>query len=111
MVLLLKTLNIENLLEFNFMDPPPHETMMNSIYQLWVLGALDNIGKLKTEGRSMAEFPVDPPLSKMIISANKLGCVSEILTIVSMLSVPSIFYKPKDKIQEAEAAREKLLVP
>ena len=59
----------------------------------------------------MAEFPVDPPLSKMIITANTLGCVSEVLTIVSMLSVPSIFFKPKDRIQEAEAAREKLLVP
>jgi pre-mRNA-splicing factor ATP-dependent RNA helicase DHX38/PRP16 len=49
---------------------------MNSIYQLWVLGALDNQGKLTSEGRCMAEFPVDPPLSKMIITANKLGCVN-----------------------------------
>lgn len=75
--------------------------MMNSIYQLWVLGALDDTGKLTNEGRSMAEFPIDPPLSKMLITSNKLGCVNEILTVVSMLSVPSIFFKPKDRIQEA----------
>lgn len=110
-VLLLKSLNIENLLEFDFMDPPPQDTILNSMYQLWILGALDNLGSLTPLGRKMAEFPVDPPLSKMIIVANDLGCIDEVLTIVSMISVPSIFFKPKDKLQEAEAAREKLLIP
>lgn len=40
------------------------------MYQLWVLGALDNLGQLTSLGRKMAEFPVDPPLSKMIIVSN-----------------------------------------
>lgn len=93
------------------MDPPPQDTILNSMYQLWVLGALDNLGNLTQLGRKMAEFPVDPPLSKMIIVANDLECLDEVVTIVSMLSVPSIFYKPKDQIQEAETAREKLLIP
>lgn len=110
-MLLLKSLNIDNLLEFDFMDPPPQDTILNSMYQLWILGALDNLGHLTQLGRQMAEFPVDPPLSKMIIVSNDLGCLKEIVTIVSMLSVPSIFYKPKDEMQEAEAAREKLLIP
>ena len=52
------------------MDPPPQDTILNSMYQLWVLGALDNLGHLTTLGRQMAEFPVDPPLSKMIIVSN-----------------------------------------
>ncbi|KAF5843773.1 P-loop containing nucleoside triphosphate hydrolase protein [Dunaliella salina] len=43
-VLLLKSLNVQNLLEFGFMDPPPQENILNSMYQLWVLGALDNTG-------------------------------------------------------------------
>ena len=47
-VLLLKSLGIENLLEFDFMDPPPQENILNSMYQLWVLGALDNTGKFIT---------------------------------------------------------------
>ncbi len=110
-VLLLKSLNIDNLLEFDFMDPPPQDTILSSMYQLWVLGALDNLGHLTPLGRKMAEFPVDPPLSKMIIVSNDLECLSEVITIVSMLSVPSIFYKPKDQMQEAESAREKLLIP
>jgi pre-mRNA-splicing factor ATP-dependent RNA helicase DHX38/PRP16 len=52
------------------MDPPPQETILNAMYQLWILGALDNLGSLTPLGRKMAEFPVDPPLSKMIITAN-----------------------------------------
>lgn len=87
------------------MDPPPQDTILNSMYQLWILGALDNLGNLTILGQKMSEFPVDPPLSKMIIIANDLGCLDEVVTIVSMLSVPSIFYKPKDRMQEAEAAR------
>ena len=43
-VLLLKSLGVENLLEFDFMDPPPQDNIMNSMYQLWVLAALDNTG-------------------------------------------------------------------
>ena len=54
----------------------------------------------------MVEFPLDPPLSKMLIISAELGCSSEILTIVSMLSVPSIFFRPKDREQESDAARE-----
>ncbi len=59
----------------------------------------------------MVEFPLDPPLSKMLIISCDLGCSDEILTIVSMLSVPAIFFRPKDREQEADAAREHFQVP
>lgn len=65
-VLMLKSLEIHNLLEFEFMDPPPQDNLLNSMYQLWVLGALDNTGNLTKLGRKMVEFPLDPPLSKVI---------------------------------------------
>ena len=97
---------MQNLLEFDFMDPPPQDNLLNSMYQLWILGALDNTGNLTELGRTMVEFPLDPPLSKMLIISAELGCSSEILTIVSMLSVPSIFFRPKDREQESDAARE-----
>ncbi len=45
-LLLLKSLNVDNLLEFDFMDPPPRANIMTSMFQLWVLGALDNTGAL-----------------------------------------------------------------
>ncbi|CAJ1936307.1 unnamed protein product [Cylindrotheca closterium] len=111
-VLLLKSLGIKNLLEFDFMDPPPQENIMNSLYQLWILGALDNTGDLTKVGRKMADFPLDPPLSKMLLFAHeKGGCSTEVLIVVSMLSVPSVFFRPKDREEESDAAREKFFVP
>lgn len=73
-VLLLKSLNVDNLLEFDFMDPPPQDNILNSMYQLWILGALDNTGNLTELGRKMVEFPLDPPLSKMLIMSEQFGC-------------------------------------
>ncbi|CAG8634454.1 15263_t:CDS:10, partial [Dentiscutata heterogama] len=110
-VLLLKSLGVKNLLDFDFMDPPPQDNILNSMYQLWILGALDNTGELTPLGRRMVEFPLDPSLSKMLIVSEELGCTAEILTIVSMLSVPSVFYRPKERMEESDAAREKFFVP
>lgn len=111
-VLLLKSLGVNNLLEFDFMDPPPQDTIMNSLYQLWILGALNNTGDLTDMGRKMVEFPLDPQLSKMLLFAHeKGGCSTEVLIIVSMLSVPSVFFRPKDREEESDAAREKFFVP
>ncbi|XP_021746743.1 pre-mRNA-splicing factor ATP-dependent RNA helicase DEAH7-like isoform X1 [Chenopodium quinoa] len=110
-VLLLKSLKIENLLDFEFMDPPPQENILNSMYQLWVLGALNNVGSLTDLGWKMVEFPLDPPLAKMLLMGEKLDCLDEVLTIVSMLSVPKVFFRPKDREEESDAAREKFFVP
>ena len=110
-VLLLKSLGIQDLLQFHFMDPPPEDNIMNSMYQLWVLGALDNTGSLTPLGRNMEEFPLDPALSKMLIVSTEMGCSEEILTIVSMLSIPSIFFRPKGREEDSDAAREKFQVP
>lgn len=62
-------------------------------------------------GRKMVEFPVDPPLSKMLLISEELGCSEEMLTIVAMLSVPNVYFRPKDNEQKADAAREKFYVP
>jgi pre-mRNA-splicing factor ATP-dependent RNA helicase DHX38/PRP16 len=109
-VLLLKSLGIKNLLDFNFMDPPPQDNILNSMYQLWVLGALDGAAELTPVGSKMVEFPLDPSLSKMLIMSEEMKCTSEIVTIVSMLSVPGIFYRPKERADEADACREKFMV-
>lgn len=111
-ILLLKSLGVKNILDFDFMDAPPEENIMNSLYQLWILGALDNSGELTPMGRRMVDFPLDPPLSKMLIYAHDKGhCSAEVLVIVSMLSVPSVFFRPKDREEESDAAREKFFVP
>ncbi|XP_029464131.1 pre-mRNA-splicing factor ATP-dependent RNA helicase PRP16 isoform X2 [Rhinatrema bivittatum] len=110
-VLLLKSLGVQDLLQFHFMDPPPEDNMLNSMYQLWILGAMDNTGSLTSTGRLMVEFPLDPALSKMLIVSCDMGCSCEILIIVSMLSVPAIFYRPKGREEESDQIREKFAVP
>jgi len=110
-ILLLKSLGISNLLKFEFMDPPPQQTMVSSMYQLWMLGALDNVGFLTKLGRKMTLFPLDPQLSKMLIYSLKLRCNCEIMTIVSILSVPSIFFNLDNKSKECTISREKFLIP
>ena len=57
------------------------------------------------------EFPLDPPLAKMLLIGSKLGCANEVLTIVSMLSVPSVFFRPPERAEESDSAREKFFVP
>ncbi|CBN75577.1 conserved unknown protein [Ectocarpus siliculosus] len=87
------------------------DNIQSSLYQLWILGALDNTGGLTALGRKMVEFPLDPPLAKMLIFSEKMGCSAEVLVVVSMLSVPSVFFRPKDREEESDAAREKFFVP
>ncbi len=110
-VLLLKSLGVKDLLDFDFMDPPPQDTITTSLFDLWALGALDNIGNLTPIGLKMTAFPMDPSLAKLLITSTEYGCSEEMLTIVSMLSVPSVFYRPKERQEESDAAREKFFVP
>lgn len=70
-----------------------------------------SIGALTPLGRKIVDFPLDPPLAKMLLQGAELGCSDEVLTIVSMLSVPSIFFRPPDRAEESDAAREKFFAP
>lgn len=94
-VLLLKAMGVNDLLNFDFMDPPPVQTLINSLETLYELGALDDEGLLTKLGRKMAEFPMEPQLSKMLLTSVDLKCSDEIITIVAMLSVQNVFYRPK----------------
>jgi pre-mRNA-splicing factor ATP-dependent RNA helicase DHX16 len=105
-VLMLKSLGIHDLLNFDFMDKPPPETLIRALEQLYALGALNDRGELTKLGRRMAEFPLDPMMSKVLIASERYGCSMEILTIVSMMSVgTSIFYRPKDRAVHADNAK------
>jgi ATP-dependent RNA helicase DHX8/PRP22 len=59
----------------------------------------------------MAEFPLEPQLSKMLITAADLSCSEEILTVVAMLSVESPFYRPKEKQSQADMKKAKFFQP
>ncbi|KAJ3331468.1 putative pre-mRNA-splicing factor ATP-dependent RNA helicase dhx16 [Gonapodya sp. JEL0774] len=106
-VLLLKSLGINDLINFDFLDPPPAETLIRALEQLYALGALNDKGELTKLGRRMAEFPMDPMLSKMLIASEKYQCSDEIVSICAMLSVNNaVFYRPKDKAIHADKARK-----
>lgn len=70
-VLMLKSLGINDLMNFDFMDPPPSETLMRALEQLYALASLNDKGELTKLGRRMAEFPLDPMLAKMICASEK----------------------------------------
>lgn len=106
-VLQLKAMGINDLVGFDFMDPPPVQTLITAMESLYALSALDDEGLLTRLGRKMAEFPLDPPLSKMLILSAELGCSEEILTVVAMLSVEPPFHRPKDKAAQADQKRAK----
>ncbi|EGR30133.1 hypothetical protein IMG5_140980 [Ichthyophthirius multifiliis] len=106
-VLLLKAMGINDLLNFDFMDPPAVQTLIQAMEQLFYLGCLDDEGLLTRLGLKMAEFPLEPPMSKMLITSVDLACSDEIATIIAMLSVQNVFFSPKDKKQQADQRRAK----
>jgi pre-mRNA-splicing factor ATP-dependent RNA helicase DHX16 len=110
-VLLLKSLGINDLINFDFMDPPSPDMLIRSLEMLYALGALNDKGELTKVGRQMAEFPTDPLLAKAVLAADKEGCVEEVLSIIAMLGEASaLFYRPKDKKLQADAARARFTV-
>ena len=64
-VLMLKAMGINDLLHFDFVDPPPISTMLTALEELYALSALDDEGLLTRLGRKMADFPMEPALAKV----------------------------------------------
>lgn len=102
-VLMMKSLGIHDFVNFDFMDPPPHETLIKALEHLYALNALNHRGELTKLGRRMAEFPLDPQLSKALVESETYGCSKEILTIAAVLSCnSSLFYRPRDQMVDAD---------
>lgn len=107
----MKAMGINDLLSFDFMDPPAPQALISAMEQLYSLGALDEEGLLTKLGRKMAEFPLEPPLSKMLLASVDLGCSDEILTIIAMIQTGNIFYRPREKQAQADQKRAKFFQP
>lgn len=111
-VLQLKALGIDNLIEFDFMEKPSREAITNSLQQLYLLGALTDDCKLSNPiGFQMARFPLDPIYSKALILSGEFKCLEEMLIVVAMLSVETIFYSPREKLEEARSAWKRFSSP
>nr|XP_043622202.1 probable pre-mRNA-splicing factor ATP-dependent RNA helicase DEAH9 isoform X2 [Erigeron canadensis] len=103
-VIQLKALGIDNILGFDWPASPSPEAMVRALEVLYSLGVLDDDAKLTSPvGFQVAELPLDPMISKMIIASDQLGCSEEIITVSAILSVQSIWISVKGQRELDEA--------
>ncbi|KAF9732883.1 hypothetical protein PMIN06_007488 [Paraphaeosphaeria minitans] len=110
-VLLLKSIGVNDLLNFEFMSPPAPESIASSLETLYCLGALDSRGVVTRVGRSLAQFPLPAEQGKCLLKASELGCLRPVIKIISMLGeANALFFAPKDKKLHVDAARRRFYV-
>ncbi|MFI8850405.1 ATP-dependent RNA helicase HrpA [Streptomyces sp. NPDC053499] len=93
--------------KFPFIDPPDHRSIKAGVQLLEELGALEKqqgrqARKLTQLGRRLAQLPVDPRLARMVLEADKHGCVHEVMVIAAALSIQDPRERPSDKQQQAD---------
>jgi len=104
-VLTLKKLGIDDLVHFDFMDPPAPETLMRALELLNYLGALDDEGEMTPLGTSMAELPVDPQHARMLLASPGRRCSNEVVSIVALMNVANVFMRPKEAAKAADESK------
>ena len=101
-ILRLKQLGISNVVRFDFPSPPPAQSLSRSLELLFALGALDEDCELTEKiGERISELPLHPFFAKMLLAGIEHECVREMLTMVALLSVRTIFQIPPGRRQEA----------
>ena len=110
-ILRMKSLGLGDVKDFPFIEPPSPRMVEDGYRQLFELGAVDDNKSLTTLGWKLAKFPVDPAIARMLLAAEREGCLSEVLKIASALSVQDPRLRPHDKQQDAAVAHEKFAHP
>ncbi|MEU8507629.1 ATP-dependent RNA helicase HrpA [Streptomyces brevispora] len=97
---------------FPFIDPPDHRNIRDGVQLLQELGALEPEEKSPREGkkgqrltplgRRLSQLPVDPRLARMVIEADRNGCVREVMVIASALSIQDPRERPSEKQTQAD---------
>ncbi|MGV9421184.1 ATP-dependent RNA helicase HrpA [Streptomyces sp. NPDC003674] len=93
--------------KFPFIDPPDHRNIRDGVQLLQELGALDPAQKdprrrLTDTGRKLAQLPVDPRLARMVLEADRNGCVREVMVIAAALSIQDPRERPAEKQAQAD---------
>ncbi|MCI3245988.1 ATP-dependent RNA helicase HrpA [Streptomyces spinosisporus] len=93
--------------KFPFIDPPDHRNIRDGVQLLQELGALDPAEKdvrkrLTQTGRKLAQLPVDPRLARMVLEADRNGCVREVMVVAAALSIQDPRERPADKQAQAD---------
>lgn len=102
-ILQMIALNLGDIEDFPFLEPPDDKMIRDGKNVLHEVNALDKAGKLTEVGRQLAKLPTDPKLARMLIAAGEEHCLTEVAIIVSALSVQDPREKPADKMQQADA--------
>lgn len=110
-VLQMKAMGIEDVVGFDFMEPPDRVRLVKSLRILFLLGAVDADGVLTELGRRMAQLPLEPQYSRVLLAASEFGAASEALTLVSLLSAEGIWFRPSrqntDQALDAEESHSR----
>ena len=115
-ILQMTALGIGDLTAFPFLDPPDRRNVAAGVQLLEELGALDPhqrdpAKRLTTVGRQLAQLPVDPRLARMVVEADRNGCLHEVLVIAAGLSIVDPRERPTDKQQAADVAHARFADP
>ncbi|MBB5872128.1 ATP-dependent helicase HrpA [Allocatelliglobosispora scoriae] len=99
-ILQMTALRLGDLADFPFLDPPDKRNVRDGIALLEELGALKG-KELTPLGRKLSQLPVDPRLARMVVEADRNGCLREVMVIVAALSIQDPRERPSDNQQAA----------
>ena len=102
-ILQMAALQLGDVADFPFIDPPDRRSINDGIAVLQELGAFDDAGHITDLGRRLAQLPVDPRLGRMILEADTQGCLREVLIIAAALAIPDPRERPVDREEAARA--------
>ena len=110
-VLQLKALGIDNIMNFEWLSPPPAANMIKALELLYALQALDDDAKLtKPLGMHLAELPLEPQLGKALLVSGELRCVEEMLTVAAYLQVNSVWVSSRGRQKLLDEVKERFAV-
>ena len=116
-ILQMAALRLGNVADFPFIDPPDRRAIADGVALLTEIGAISANSKSMHEprltaiGHQLARLPIDPRLGRMLLDANKRGCASEVMVIVSALSIQDVRERPLDAQEAADAMHRRLADP
>jgi ATP-dependent helicase HrpA len=115
-ILRLASLGLGDVADFPFVEPPDRRSVADGVQLLEELGALapgerDPRKRLTPLGRRLAQLPVDPRLGRMILEADRLGCVREVMVIAAALSIQDPRERPGEHQEAADAAHRRFVDP
>ncbi|MFQ5937345.1 MAG: ATP-dependent RNA helicase HrpA, partial [Acidiferrobacterales bacterium] len=101
-ILQMQALGLGEIEQFPFVDHPDTKLVKDGLRLLLELGALDADNKLTAIGRQLAKLPVDPRIGRLVLAARDEGCLNEVLTIASVLSVQDPRERPLEASDRAD---------